>query len=144
MPELMLCKISVNTKKEVLKKISLLAHAIDARVKQSDILESLTVRERLGSTNIGYGIAIPHARIKNLNSVLCILITLADPISFDGEKEEDKIDIIFGLLVPEEATQMHLNILAQLAERLQDPLYRQHLRTALTVEELYETAKKDD
>lgn len=105
-----------------------------------DLLRRFLARERLGSTGVGHGIAIPHCRV-NLNAAAAIgaLITLSQPIEFDAIDGEP-VDILFAMLVPEEAHDEHLKNLAALASALTRSEFRERLRTANTNTALYEAA----
>lgn len=103
------------------------------------LLQSLLARERLGSTGLGNGIAIPHCRLKNLDRVMGALITLAEPINFDAS-DDKPVDIIFILLAPAQALQEHLNALSALATLLNEAEFRQNLRAATTADELFRAA----
>lgn len=143
-PELTVCHFGASNKKQVLEKISHLAYDFEHVIKYEEILETFQRRERLGSTAIGHGVAIPHGRIKNLNYPLCILISLTQAIEFDRSNITVIIDLVFGLLVPLEATEEHLNILISLTEKLQIRSYREKLRAAQTNETLYNAAINED
>lgn len=138
-PEFVVCKaLNITNKKEVLQKISdVISHA-DHRVRYKDILEALLQREKLGSTGIGKGAAIPHARVSNVKNPLCVAMTLDKPIDFDSE-DKQKVDLIFGLIVPENAPEEHLEILSSLVTQLTDPKFRENMRKAKNNEELYES-----
>lgn len=103
------------------------------------LLLSLQARERLGSTGLGSGIAIPHCRLKNLDAVSGALITLAEPIEFDAI-DGAPVDILFVLLAPENAMQQHLGALAALAELFNQAAFRQRLRNATSAEQLFQAA----
>lgn len=103
------------------------------------LLQSLLARERLGSTGLGNGIAIPHCRLKSIDTVTGALITLAEPIDFDAV-DGNPIDIIFILLAPERALQEHLHALAALADLFNRSEFRQSLRAATSSEQLYRAA----
>ena len=143
-PELTRCQLpDITSKKQVLEAVSTLISEADERIKFPDALEALQKRERLGSTAIGYGVAIPHARIKNLKKSVCVLITLATPVDFDSAEEihNQPVDLIFSLLVPEEATPEHLDLLSEIAIKLKDKSYRDKLRATKTNQALFEAAK---
>ena len=131
--------ITIESKKLLLEKISTVVSDLDSRLKQQTLFEAMQNRERLGSTAIGHGVAIPHARVPGLTKTICLLLTLENPIDFDSE-EMGEVDIIFALLVPEDATQEHLDLLANISEKLQSRNFRQALRDASSNEELYEIA----
>jgi PTS system nitrogen regulatory IIA component len=107
--------------------------------ESSEVYNKLLARERLGSTGLGEGIAIPHCRISNCETSVGTLITLDDGVDFDAP-DSGAVDILFLLLVPEEAQQEHLNILAGLAQLLSQQEFCQALRAASSNEELYRAA----
>ncbi len=92
------------------------------------ITDSLFARERLGSTGLGHGVAIPHGRIKGLKAPMAAVFQLRAPIGFDAPDEQAVALLIF-LLVPEAATQKHLEILSEIAEMLSDSGLREELKT---------------
>lgn len=104
-----------------------------------DLLRRFLARERLGSTGIGHGIAIPHCRVSIGAGAIGALITLTQPIEFDAIDGEP-VDILFAMLVPEEAHDEHLKNLAALASALTRSEFRERLRTADTNTALYEAA----
>ena len=99
------------------------------------IYRALLAREKLGSTAIGEGIAIPHCRINECAEAARCLLTLREPIDF-GSTDGGDVDVIFVLLVPEEATQAHLNLLAALARTFSNADLRNRVRQTLDPEEL--------
>ncbi|TVP87331.1 MAG: PTS IIA-like nitrogen-regulatory protein PtsN [Pseudomonadaceae bacterium] len=101
------------------------------------IYESLIAREKLGSTGFGHGIAIPHCRLPGCSKAVGALLQLDGKIDFDA-LDGEPVDLIFVLLVPEEATEEHLQILKMLAERLDQPTLRTALRKAANAEDLYQ------
>lgn len=144
-PERTLCRAPAATKPEVLASCArFFCESINTQSNTPDLdadllLQSLLARERLGSTGLGNGIAIPHCRLKNLDHVMGALITLAEPIDFDAI-DGKPVDIIFVLLAPAQALQEHLNALAALAELFNHTEFRQRLRTATDAEQLYRAA----
>lgn len=139
-PELIICKAEqIHTKTNALQLISNLISQYDLEINRSTVLEALLKRERLGSTAIGHGVAIPHARIADLKQPMCLLMTLDQPIDFENE-EQGPVDLIITLLVPEKAEQKHLDILATLTEALKNKEYREQLRHANSKESLYQIA----
>jgi PTS system nitrogen regulatory IIA component len=109
-------------------------------VANSAVFDSLFSREKLGSTGLGQGIAIPHGRIKGLKKALGAFIRLANPIPFDSPDGEP-VSMFFILLVPEQATEQHLQILSELAERFSEASRRDALsmaRDAQTVQQTFE------
>jgi PTS system nitrogen regulatory IIA component len=107
--------------------------------KSDHISERLIAREKLGSTGIGEGIAIPHSRLQDCDDTLGALFVLEEPVDFDSI-DRQLVDIVFVLLVPEEATEQHLQTLSMLAQKFNDEAFRTSLRKATTTEELYRLA----
>jgi PTS IIA-like nitrogen-regulatory protein PtsN len=102
-------------------------------IARSAVFDSLFSREKLGSTGLGHGIAIPHGRIKGLKEASAAFFRLTTPIAFDAEDGEP-VALLFVLLVPEQATEQHLLILSELAERFSDRACREALAHAKDVE----------
>lgn len=127
------------SKKQVLDCIVKHACNTDERLNYVEVLQALIRRERLGSTAIGHGIAIPHARVEDIDQPIVCLITLHNALSF-YEEETVAVDIIFGILAPIEATDAQLSILSDITKRLQHKSYRDSLRTAKDQEALYKAA----
>lgn len=134
-PEFVLCKHSSSSKKRVLEEISEHLHAQLPHLETSTLFKALIAREKLGSTGIGNGIAIPHCRISDCNKNIAMLITLDKGIDF-GSIDNGLVDIIFVLLVPEHATDNHLKTLAQIAETFSDNDILQQVRAADDIQTL--------
>src|SRR5690554_4793240 len=126
-----------SSKKKILELIGQMAASRLSGTTSFDVFESLLNRERLGSTGIGLGVAIPHGRLPSANKPVAILFTLADPIDFDAI-DNQPVDIIFALLVPEDEHELHLQTLAAVAQRLNDKNCTRALRDAATDKELYD------
>lgn len=126
-----------SSKKKVLELIGQLAAPRLSGTTSFDVFESLLHRERLGSTGIGLGVAIPHGRLASANKPVAILLTLADPIDFDAI-DNQPVDIIFALLVPEDEHEQHLQTLASVAQRLNDKSCTRALRDATSDQELFD------
>jgi len=101
------------------------------------IADSLFARERLGSTGLGHGVAIPHGRIKGLKNPLAAVFQLASPIGFDAP-DEQPVSLLIFLLVPEASTQKHLEILSEIAEMLADSSVRERLKKSQDASMLFE------
>ena len=99
-------------------------------MNRSLVTDSLFARERLGSTGLGHGVAIPHGRIKGLKAPMAAVFQLAKPIGFDAP-DEQAVGLLIFLLVPEAATQKHLEILSEIAEMLSDSNLRENLKLKL-------------
>ena len=100
------------------------------------ITDSLFARERLGSTGLGHGVAIPHGRIKGLKAPMAAVFQLGQPIGFDAP-DEQPVRLLIFLLVPEAATQKHLEILSEIAELLSDTQLREKIKASTDAAELY-------
>jgi len=98
-------------------------------IARATVTDNLFARERLGSTGLGHGVAIPHGRIKGLKNPLAAVLRVQQPIAFDAPDEEP-VSLLIFLLVPEAATQRHLEILSEIAEMLSDRELRERLKSA--------------
>lgn len=127
-PEQVLVNIDVTSKKRAFEEAGLLFENLHG-LNRSLVTDSLFSRERLGSTGLGHGVAIPHGRIKGLKSPMAAIMQLATPIGFDAPDEE-AVRLLIFLLVPEAATQKHLEILSEIAEMLSDAALRNKLLTS--------------
>jgi nitrogen PTS system EIIA component len=97
-------------------------------IARATVTDNLFARERLGSTGLGHGVAIPHGRIKGLKNPLAAVLRVQQPIPFDAPDDEP-VSLLIFLLVPEAATQRHLEILSEIAEMLSDRELRERLKT---------------
>lgn len=131
-----LCRATCTSKKRTLEVLAGLIADGSENIDATELFQQLIGRERLGSTGIGDGIAIPHCRFKTEGATIGALMTLENPIDFDSV-DSKPVDIIFAMLVPEDAESEHLQTLANLAERLQDPQFVSALRNATSDETLY-------
>jgi PTS system nitrogen regulatory IIA component len=124
-----LCKQQSTSKKRILEDISEhLSHAFPY-LSANTIFSALVSREKLGSTGIGNGIAIPHCRIADCKEITAMLITLTQGIDFDAIDSE-KVDVVFVLIVPEDANENHLKTLAAIAEAFSDESTLHNVRQA--------------
>lgn len=98
-------------------------------IARAVVFDSLFARERLGSTGLGQAVAIPHGRIKGLKEAVAAVMRLAQPIPFDAP-DGRPVELLVFLLVPEQATQQHLDILSELAQMLSDKTFRDGLMAA--------------
>ena len=132
-------KISGGSKKRVLETFAKIFSDEIGLDDSGDLFQEFISRERLGSTGIGEGIAIPHCRYNTGGKTLCACVTLVDSVDFDSVDNEP-VDLIFAMLVPEDAESSHLETLASLAESLQQTEYVSKLRDASSSVELYSAA----
>jgi PTS system nitrogen regulatory IIA component len=105
-------------------------------VAAKEVFESLSSRERLGCTALGHGIAIPHGRIKELEETACAFVRMKEPIDFDAP-DSVPVDLLFILLAPAAASDVHLQILAELAQMFSEKEMRDKLRAAPDADALY-------
>lgn len=136
-PSRALCALEGGSKKRVLEIAA--QHIAEQHVELTadEIFTGLINRERLGSTGIGEGVAIPHCRLNNYQHPLGLLIQLQEPIDFDAI-DGKPVDLMFILLVPAEACDQHLQTLGNLAELFSQENFRQRLRKAESDEALYQ------
>ena len=123
-----LVSVDATSKKRAFEEAGLLFETVHG-LNRALITDSLFARERLGSTGLGHGVAIPHGRIKGLKQPLAAVFQLAAPIGFDAP-DELPVQLMIFLLVPEAATQKHLEILSEIAELLSDSGLREQMKTS--------------
>ncbi len=127
--------VEATSKKRAFEEAGLLFENLHG-LSRAVITDSLFARERLGSTGLGHGVAIPHGRIKGLKAPMAAVLQLAQPIGFDAP-DEQPVGLLIFLLVPEAATQKHLEILSEIAELLSDSGLRERIKAAGSVPELH-------
>lgn len=139
-PALTVNQLPGNSKKRVLENISqLLARELVTDQEQSEVLfNNFLVRERLGSTGLGNGVAIPHCRSAAVKKIHGCLTKLASPVDFDAV-DDQPVDMVFALVVPEEQNDEHLTTLAGIAQVMQSASSRQILRECNSNQELFES-----
>ncbi|MCL4115646.1 UNVERIFIED_CONTAM: hypothetical protein GTU68_056397 [Idotea baltica] len=135
------CFVSVpgGSKKRILEKIAQLIVKEKPHFVQNKVFESLVAREKLGSTGLGNGVAIPHCRLNNCDSSFSLLLRLEEAIDFDAI-DAMPINLLFVLIVPLSATDEHLALLKQVAGLLDDKDTRESLQQAGDANALYEIA----
>ena len=117
--------LDVSSKKRLFEQIGLLFEN-SRQIPRARVFDSLFEREKLGSTGLGYGVAIPHGRIRTLKEPVCAFVRTATPIAFEAP-DGQPVNLVFALLVPEHATEAHLEILSELAQMFSDPDLRERL-----------------
>ena len=127
--------VEATSKKRAFEEAGLLFESLHG-LSRALITDSLFARERLGSTGLGHGVAIPHGRIKGLKAPMAAVLRLAQPIGFDAP-DEQPVSLLIFLLVPEAATQKHLEILSEIAELLSDAGLRERIKSAGSAAELH-------
>mgnify|MGYP005652465205 CR=1 FL=1 len=138
-PARTLCRAPVVSKKRFFETAAELINGDQKEIATELVFASLLAREKLGSTALGEGIAIPHCRMANCSQAVGSLITLSEPVDFEAPDRQG-VDILFVLLVPEEGHQEHLDILAGLAGLLSRPDFCDQLRAANDASQLYQVA----
>src|SRR5512145_1472818 len=130
-----LLDFAASSKKRVFEQAGLIFenHQGIARAK---VFDSLFARERLGSTGLGQGVAIPHGRIKGLKEAVAAFVRVAEPVPFDAP-DGQPVSVMIFLLVPEQATQQQLDLLSELAQMLSDKAFRQSLLDAPSPEAVH-------
>lgn len=138
--------ISINdeskTKKSILEKISDILSK-PSGIKSSVIFNKLYEREKLGSTSIGKGVAIPHARIKDIEYPFVSIIILDEPVDFDNIDDLD-VNIVVSIIVPEDNFDDHLELLSQLSEKLDNPEIRKALRKSRNSKQIISNLSSDN
>jgi PTS system nitrogen regulatory IIA component len=123
-----LLDLDAGSKKRVFEQAGMLFES-HLGIARSTVFDSLFAREKLGSTGLGQGIAIPHGRIKGLKQAAGAFIRLSEPVPFDSP-DGRPVNMLFVLLVPEQATEQHLQILSELAQRFAERTFRESLSAA--------------
>ena len=131
-----LVQVDVTSKKRAFEEAGLLFENLHG-LNRALVADSLFARERLGSTGLGHGVAIPHGRIKGKKSPLAAVFRLTQPIGFDSP-DEQPVCLLFFLLVPEASTQKHLEILSEIAEMLSDSGFRERLKQSSDAQDLHQ------
>ncbi|CAN2980128.1 MULTISPECIES: PTS IIA-like nitrogen regulatory protein PtsN [Pseudomonas] len=132
-----LVNVPGGSKKRALEQIANLISSQVPELEMQDVFEALIAREKLGSTGFGNGIAIPHCRLEGCDTPVSALLHLEKPIDFDAI-DGAPVDLLFVLLVPQAATDAHLELLRQIASMLDRKDVRDKLRSAPTNEALYQ------
>jgi PTS system nitrogen regulatory IIA component len=122
-----LVNVDASSKKRVFEQAGLLFEN-QHTIARGIVTDSLFARERLASTGLGHGVAIPHGRIKGLKNPLAAVLRVQQPIAFEAPDDEP-VSLLIFLLVPEAATQRHLEILSEIAEMLSDRALRERLKS---------------
>lgn len=120
--------LEVTSKKRLFEQAGLMFEN-NHGIARNTVFESLFARERLGSTGLGQGVAIPHGRIKGLKDALGAFVRLQQPVAFDAP-DGAAVNLVFVLLVPEQATEKHLQILSELAQMFSDKALREAMTAA--------------
>lgn len=128
--------VEATSKKRAFEEAGLLFESLHG-LSRALVTDSLFARERLGSTGLGHGVAIPHGRIKGLKAPMAAVFLLGQPIGFDAP-DEQPVSLLIFLLVPEAATQKHLEILSEIAELLSDSALRENIKSSASQQDLHQ------
>jgi PTS system nitrogen regulatory IIA component len=120
-------RVDVQSKKRLLESLAAPLAAAFPGLDADGVFDRLNERERLGSTGLGHGVALPHARVREIDEAIGAFVQLREGVAFDAV-DNRPVDLAFGLLVPEAATEQHLELLSKLATMFNDPALRQALR----------------
>src|SRR5437763_17137405 len=134
-PNAIIPALRVNNKKQVLQELATKAAALSGQSERT-ILETLLQREKLGSTGVGSGVAIPHGKLPKLNKLFGLFARLERPVDFEA-LDSQPVDLVFLLLAPETAGADHLKALARVARLLRDADIGRKLRQSRGAEALY-------
>lgn len=138
-PDRTLFDIEGSSKKRLFDQAATLIAGSCPEMAEQDIFDALIARERLGSTGIGEGIAIPHCRMASCEKPVGLLISLRRPIDFESV-DARPVDLVFFLLVPEQNPEQHLKTLSHLAALFNEPAFRNALRNSTSADNLYHQA----
>jgi nitrogen PTS system EIIA component len=130
------CDSNGASKKAALETLASLIASDSPNLSQTEVFDSLLTRERLGSTGLGHGVAIPHGRHNHDDLTLGAFVQLQTPVDYDAI-DRQPVDILFALLVPQESTEEHLQILSKLAEKFSDANLLNQLRTEKSEQAIY-------
>jgi len=134
--ELISVQSEIASRKKLLEEMArLLTIPLDKTTKEKDIYHYLLEREKLGNTGIGNGVALPHSRAQEAQTAVIAIITLKEAIDYDS-LDRQPVDVAFGLLVPQEANQEHLNLLAEIASLMSDDNNKKALSSASSAEQI--------
>ena len=129
--------VEATSKKGVLENLAEVLAGEFPSITTRDVFNCLVNREKLGSTGLGHGVAIPHGRIGKIEKPVCVLLHLKKAVDFESP-DNKPVDLVFGLIVPEEATDEHLQILSGIAELFSQPDFADALRKSRSPEQLHE------
>ena len=135
-PDRVICLSDISSKKRILETLSQLLAQGAVGLDPAEIFNRLIERERLGSTGLGHGVALPHGRLGNNDTTIGAFVKLDEGVDFDSP-DQQPADLLFALLVPEDHTDEHLQILATLASMFSDTDFCATLRGCKTDEDLY-------
>ena len=131
-----LCRLKASSKKRAIELAAAFIADNDERIEESELYRLLIAREKISSTGLGYGIALPHCRMANCTGIMGTLITLEQPVDFEA-MDDQWVTTLFVLIVPEKEMNAHLEVLAMLVEKFQTSVFRDKLLAAESASDLY-------
>jgi PTS system nitrogen regulatory IIA component len=134
-------RVSANSKRQALVALAEIASR-SLGLPEDEILDALLEREQQGSTGVGQGVAVPHARLKGLDRMAGVFVKLETPVPFDAV-DDRPVDLLFALFAPQAAGMEHLRALAKVSRLLRQSELREHLRQARTGDALYALLSRD-
>ena len=134
-------RVSAAGKRQALAVISEIAGR-NFGLDVGEVLDALTEREAAGSTGVGHGVAVPHARLEGLQRMRGVFVRLAQPVAFEAV-DEQPVDLLFALFAPKDASAEHLRALARVSRLLRQPEMRERLRQARTADAIHAILVQD-
>ncbi len=131
------------SKKRVLESVSQLLAGCDDKLSSRAVLDCLIAREKLGSTGLGHGVAIPHGRLAGLDKAIGVFLKVSKGVDFDSP-DDKPVDLVFALLVPEDSTEEHLQVLASIASYFNAEDSRDALRVEISPQKARELLCRAD
>lgn len=145
-PECMIATLKSSTQEEVIRELSSIIHQAHPELSEKELAQVLLEREKLGSTGIGSGVAIPHGKLPGLKKIVAAFGRSPEGIDFDAQ-DSQKVHLFFALFVPENAAGLHLKALAKLSRLLKDASFREKilsLSDCQNIHQLIIDAEKQD
>jgi len=136
-PDCIRLDVDATSKKRVLELASQFLAGTDESLSRRGVFDCLIAREKLGSTGLGHGVAIPHGRFAGLDKTIGVFLRTQKGVDFDAPDKEP-VDLVFALLVPEESTEEHLQVLASIASYFNSGRSRDALRVEISTDEACE------
>ncbi len=136
-PDCIRLDVDATSKKRVLELASQLLAGTDESLSRRGVFDCLIAREKLGSTGLGHGVAIPHGRLAGLDKTIGVFLRTQKGVDFDAPDKEP-VDLVFALLVPEQSTEEHLQVLASIASYFNSGRSRDALRVEISTDEACE------
>ncbi len=140
-PERIRCEDDIESKQQALERLGELIGISEPKLSPAEVFDRLVAREKLGSTGLGHGVALPHARVEGIECAIGAMVRIDQGIDFEAF-DRAPVDLLFALVVPEHFTDEHLQILAALAEMFSDAKLCERLRHAEDDEGLYQTLRE--